>query len=110
VFLIGLGISLISPATNFVRSQFVKTSKQTSPSLALPVNSPIVSTANQNCTIKGNISVSTDDHLYHLPNMRDYAITKIDETKGERWFCTESEAIASGWRTKIKSDKTIPRQ
>jgi cold shock CspA family protein len=98
VFLIGLGISLISPATNFVRSQFVKTSKQTSPSLALPVNSPIVSTANQNCTIKGNISVSTDDHLYHLPNMRDYAITKIDETKGERWFCTESEAIASGWR------------
>lgn len=98
VFLIGLGISLISPATNFVRSQFVKTSKQTSTSPAIPVNSPIVATANQNCTIKGNISVSTDDRLYHLPNMRDYAITNIDETKGERWFCTESEAIASGWR------------
>ena len=98
VFLIGLGISLISPATNFVRSQFVKTSKQTSPSPAIPVNSPIAATANQNCTIKGNISISTDDRLYHLPNMRDYAITNIDETKGERWFCTESEAISNGWK------------
>ncbi|MCA6502193.1 MAG: cold shock domain-containing protein [Pseudanabaena sp. M135S2SP2A07QC] len=46
IFLIGLGISSISPVTNFVRG----------------------------CNIKGNISVNTGDKLYHLPNMEDYAI------------------------------------
>lgn len=70
VFLIGLGISSISPVTNFVRG----------------------------CNIKGNISVNTGDKLYHLPNMEDYATTNIDGSKGEKWFCTESDAIASGWR------------
>ncbi|ELS31171.1 MULTISPECIES: hypothetical protein [Pseudanabaena] len=70
MFLIGLGISSISPITNFMRG----------------------------CNIKGNISVSTGDKLYHLPNMEDYATTNIDVSKGEKWFCIESEAIASGWR------------
>jgi hypothetical protein len=43
-------------------------------------------------------AVALGDKFYHLPNMEDYAITNIDGSKGERWFCTESEAIASGWR------------
>jgi hypothetical protein len=50
------------------------------------------------CNIKGNISIDTGNKLYHLPGMKDYQITKISPEKGERWFCTESEAIASGWR------------
>jgi hypothetical protein len=50
------------------------------------------------CNIKGNISWNNNQKLYHLPGMKDYKITKIDPGKGERWFCTESEAIASGWR------------
>ncbi|WP_449240187.1 hypothetical protein [Coleofasciculus chthonoplastes] len=29
--------------------------------------------------------------------MEDYQSTIIDPAKGERWFCTESEAIESGW-------------
>lgn len=33
-----------------------------------------------------------------MPGQRDYEATKIDERKGERWFCTESEAVAAGWR------------
>ena len=57
------------------------------------------------CNIKGNISWSNDkkldrisgNKLYHIPGMKDYEITKISRT-GERWFCTESEAIASGWK------------
>ncbi|WP_442785781.1 sunset domain-containing protein [Leptolyngbya sp. Heron Island J] len=36
--------------------------------------------------------------IYHLPGMEDYESTVIDLTKGERWLCTESEAIANGWR------------
>jgi hypothetical protein len=50
------------------------------------------------CNIKGNISLDTKKKLYHLPGMKDYQITAISPEKGERWFCTESEAIASGWK------------
>jgi hypothetical protein len=50
------------------------------------------------CNIKGNISWNNENKLYHLPGMKDYKITKIDSSKGEQWFCTESEAIASGWK------------
>jgi hypothetical protein len=50
------------------------------------------------CNIKGNISWNNKNKLYHLPGMKDYKITKISPEKGERWFCTESDAIASGWQ------------
>jgi hypothetical protein len=50
------------------------------------------------CNIKGNISIDTQKKLYHLPGMKDYQITAISPEKGERWFCTESEAIANGWK------------
>lgn len=46
--------------------------------------------------IKGNISSS--GRIYHLPGQRHYSVTKIDLTKGERWFCTEAQARTAGWR------------
>lgn len=49
----------------------------------------------QKCDIKGNIS---GDKIYHLPNCLSYTKTTIDESKGERWFCSEKEAIEAGWR------------
>ncbi|TAG92505.1 MAG: hypothetical protein EAZ09_15250 [Oscillatoriales cyanobacterium] len=60
--------------------------------------SPITSIAKPGCTIKGNISINTGNKFYHLPSMEDYESTVIDPASGERWFCTESEAKASGWR------------
>lgn len=48
------------------------------------------------CAIKGNISSS--GRIYHVPGSPHYDATKIDESKGERWFCTEDEARAAGWR------------
>ncbi|BAZ46411.1 hypothetical protein NIES4102_34420 [Chondrocystis sp. NIES-4102] len=50
------------------------------------------------CHIKGNISINSGDKIYHLPGMEDYENTRIDILKGEKWFCSESEAIAEGWR------------
>ena len=47
--------------------------------------------------IKGNIN-RKGERIYHVPGSRSYAETIIDEGKGERWFCTEAEAIAAGWR------------
>jgi cold shock CspA family protein len=60
--------------------------------------SPVTSITKPGCTIKGNISIDTGNKVYHLPGMEDYESTVIDPTQGEKWFCTESEAIANGWR------------
>lgn len=49
------------------------------------------------CLIKGNIN-SSGDKIYHTPGQRYYDKTQIDESAGERWFCTEDEAISAGWR------------
>jgi len=48
--------------------------------------------------IKGNISQSTGEKIYHVPGGEFYDKTAIDEAAGERWFCTEQEAVAAGWR------------
>ena len=48
--------------------------------------------------IKGNISLTTGEKIYHVPGGYYYDDTVIDEAKGERWFCTEAEAVAAGWR------------
>jgi hypothetical protein len=50
------------------------------------------------CDIKGNISVNTGERIYHVPGQTYYSETRIDLLKGERWFCTEQDARAAGWR------------
>lgn len=50
------------------------------------------------CRIKGNISMNTGERIYHVPGQRYYNDTHIDTSKGERWFCSEEEARAAGWR------------
>jgi len=54
------------------------------------------SAPNGNCRIKGNISSS--GKIYHVPGSNNYDRTVIDTGKGERWFCTEQQAIDAGWR------------
>lgn len=49
------------------------------------------------CAIKGNVS-SKGTRIYHMPGQRDYDRTRISPAKGERWFCSEVEARAAGWR------------
>ena len=62
------------------------------------LSSRIASTTQSDCSIKGNISINSGKKLYHLPGMEDYDSTNIEPVHGERWFCTEAEAIASGWQ------------
>ena len=59
------------------------------------VRAPAVHPAN--CAIKGNIS-SKGTWIYHAPGQRDYGATRISTAKGERWFCSEAQARAGGWR------------
>ena len=49
------------------------------------------------CYIKGNINAQ-GERIYHVPGSSSYDETAIDESKGERWFRTEGEARAAGWR------------
>ena len=52
---------------------------------------------NAGCVIKGNIS-SKGDKIYHVPSAPSYKDVSINVRKGERWFCSENEAVAAGWR------------
>lgn len=48
--------------------------------------------------IKGNISISSGEKIYHVPGGDFYDETVIDESSSERWFCTEADAVSAGWR------------
>jgi micrococcal nuclease len=49
------------------------------------------------CRIKGNIN-SEGEKIYHVPGGKYYEQTVIEPERGERWFCSEAEAVAAGWR------------
>jgi endonuclease YncB( thermonuclease family) len=53
--------------------------------------------AGVDCLIKGNVN-SRGERIYHVPGQRYYRDTQISVANGERWFCTEDEARAAGWR------------
>ncbi len=57
---------------------------------------PQTQAAPGSCPIEANISRS--GRIYHIPGGEHYGRTRIDESRGERWFCTEAGARAAGWR------------
>lgn len=58
---------------------------------------PSTAQESSECSIKGNIS-TRGERIYHLPGQKYYDETRISASHGERWFCTEEEARAAGWR------------
>jgi endonuclease YncB( thermonuclease family) len=48
------------------------------------------------CPIKG--SVTSSGKVYVLPWVNGYNRTTIKANKGERWFCSESDAVAAGFK------------
>lgn len=56
-----------------------------------------VATSPHGCPIKGNIN--RGERIYHTPWSPVYDRTVITEDDGERWFCSEGEAQAAGWRS-----------
>lgn len=74
--------------------------KQAAPEPSAEQPTAIRPGASQNaggCLIKGNIN-SKGEHIYHVPGGKWYDKTQIDTSKGERWFCSEADARAAGWR------------
>ena len=58
---------------------------------------PKVAAPAGSCDIKGNIN-GDGERIYHGPGGRSYDTTVISAGKGEKWFCSEAEATAAGWR------------
>lgn len=53
--------------------------------------------ATSTCTIKGNISLD-GERIFHTSDCPYYDRTRIDNTHGEQYFCSESDAVAAGFR------------
>ncbi len=51
----------------------------------------------EGCPIKGTIGQS-GAKLYVVPGAREYRKANVRTAKGERWFCTEADAISAGWK------------
>ena len=58
-------------------------------------------TAPDGCPIKG--FVRSQSRIYAMPWSEDYDQRNIKTVKGERWFCTEDEARAAGFRALSRS-------
>lgn len=48
------------------------------------------------CQIKGNLD-RLDKRWYHLPSFRHYEATEVNLEHGDRWFCTEEDALSAGF-------------
>ena len=49
------------------------------------------------CLIKGNVS-RKGERIYHVPGDRTYDRVRMERGPDKRWFCTEEQAVAAGWR------------
>lgn len=57
------------------------------------------SVAPDGCPIKGLIA--GDAKTYVLPGAAAYDKAKVRAERGERWFCSEAEAVAAGWTIRL---------
>jgi hypothetical protein len=75
------------------------TTMATSTPTVTPTTTPVVCEFSETSerVIKGNIS-DDGEKIYHTPESPNYHQVVIDESKGERLFCTVQEAEDAGWR------------
>jgi hypothetical protein len=58
---------------------------------------PKAGAAASGCVIKGNVS-RNGERIYHVPSDRTYDRVQMDKGHDKRWFCSEEQAVAAGWR------------
>ena len=58
-------------------------------------------TAPEGCPIKGHVRAS--DRIYAMPWSDGYTARKVRTVKGDRWFCSEDEARAAGFKLSSRS-------
>jgi len=50
------------------------------------------------CLIKGNVRDDKGTKIYHLPGCFNYERIVINEKEGDKWFCSEEQAVKAGFR------------
>jgi endonuclease YncB( thermonuclease family) len=55
---------------------------------------------NPACSIKGNVN-RKGERIFHVPGQHDYGRVNM-KSPAKRWFCSEEEAIAAGWRKAMR--------
>lgn len=55
----------------------------------------------EGCPIKGQVAGGT--RTYVLPWSADYERIRVQKTRGERWFCSEQEAVSAGFKSAQRS-------
>ncbi len=99
VGLLLVGASFAIPRFLSSQSRQTATSNQSpTPDQSDQNSQQTTSTSTQSCNIKGNISYPDGEKFYHKPGYRDYDKVEIFENEGERWFCSEEEAVQAGWK------------
>lgn len=53
--------------------------------------------APEGCPIKGQVAGAS--RVYVLPWAPDYERVRVQKTRGERWFCSEQEAVSAGFKS-----------
>lgn len=48
--------------------------------------------------IKAIVDARTGERVYHVPGGLYYSGTAVDAANGDGWFCTETQAVADGWK------------
>ncbi|MEQ8823873.1 MAG: thermonuclease family protein [Filomicrobium sp.] len=50
------------------------------------------------CPIKGKVRAKSRDNVYLMPWAASYRNYKVSKRRGDRWFCSEQEALKAGWK------------
>lgn len=109
VFVDGKNVNQILIASGLVRyyhdvtpfeDEFKKAAAQAeSQRLGIYAKCETVDPPDPKCFIKGNIRRDRDDsHIYFLPNCAQYKFAKVSQDLGEKWFCSEKEALTAGYQ------------
>jgi micrococcal nuclease len=88
------GIARVKKAGMWGQCADAITEKDGTPKRVMEANIP---PSDPKCLIKGNVSDLGYGKKYILPHCANYNLTKIDPSKGEKYFCTEEDAKKEGF-------------
>lgn len=80
------------------KSLIIEKAQEKAKSTERGVWSSFCQTKKENCFIKGNFRIADHTRIYHTPDCYNYDRITIKPGTSDRWFCTEEEARAAGFR------------
>lgn len=79
-------------------SLLIEKAQEKAKSAGRGVWSSLCQTKKEGCNIKGNYRPADNTRIYHIPDCYNYDRITIKPGTSDRWFCTEEEAQAAGFK------------